>query len=743
MKKILFYSALVLLLSFGKTNAQTSSEIDQKVADLLSQMTLEEKVGQMTQLNITVLQAEGPEVNLDKKKLKEAIQTYNIGSILNVPSGSAVDREKWQQLMNDILAETNQTRLKIPIIYGIDAIHGSSYTAGATLFPQQIAMAATWNPTLIQKGAEISAYETRASNIPWVFSPDLDLPRTPMWPRFWETFGEDTYLSSQMATAMVNGFQGDDVSNPNFVAACVKHYLGYGSSTSGKDRTPSIIPERILRQYDLPIHAAGAKAGAKTFMISSGEINGTPVHASKKMLTDILKGELDFEGFIVTDWEDIIYLYNRHKVAATPKEAVKIGIMAGIDMSMVPYNYSFTNFLIELVNEGEVPMSRIDDAVSRILKVKFELGLFENPTWDRNDYPKFGSEEFAQASYQTAAESITLLKNSENILPISTDAKVLIAGPTANTMRSLNGGWSYDWQGFSSDRFAADKKTFLEAFQDKLGKENVLFSESKFDSIDVQSAVELSKNVDYIILCLGENSYTETPGDISDLQIGDAQTELAKALAKTGKPVILVLAEGRPRIISKFNDNMNAIVQTYLAGNEGARALVDIVVGEVNPSGKLPYNYPRYTNALVKYNHKNTEGREGTTGHNAYNPQYEFGFGLSYTTFAYSNLKINKSEVKKGEFVEVSIDVTNSGDRSGKETIQLYLSDLYASITPEVKKLVGFEKVSLKPNETKTVTFSVSEHVMSFVNQDNNWVSESGTFKLAIGDNEIEFELTD
>ena len=748
MKKAILISVLLLLFisckhSENETSNNINQDIENKVDSLLSAMTLEEKVGQMTQITYMVVEKQNAEGALDKDKLKEAIQKYHIGSILNVPQGTAPTRERWQEILEEIQAETNQSNLKIPVLFGIDAIHGSSYTQGATLFPQQIGMAATWNPELIKRGAQISAYETRASNIPWVFSPDLDLPRNPSWSRFWETFGEDTYLSSQMAIAMVEGFQGEDISNPNNVAACVKHFLGYGSTTTGKDRTPSIIPERVLRQYDLPIHTAGAKAGAKTFMISSGEINGTPVHASKKLITDVLKGELGFEGFVVSDWEDIIYLHNRHKVAATPKEAVKIGVMAGIDMSMVPNDFSFFNYLVELVNEGEVPMSRIDDAVSRILKVKFEVGLFEKPTWKTNDYDKFGSDEFIQEAYNTAAESITLLKNNDSLLPISKDAKILVTGPTANTMKSLNSGWTYNWQGENADKFAADKMTILEAFQDKLGANNVIYTEgvSLTEEINIEKTVNLARNADYILLCLGEQNYTETPGDISDLEITEPQIALAKALSKLNKPIILVLAEGRPRIISKFESEMDAVVHAYYPGNEGGRALADIITGDVNPSGKIPFNYPRYTNALTKYNRKYTESREGVTGHNAYNPQWEFGHGLSYTTFKYSNIKLSSAKINKGNSIEVSIDVTNTGSREGKEVVQAYLNDLYASITPEVKKLVGFEKITLKPNETKTVTFKITEESMSFVNNDLDWVSEAGTFKVMIGDTEIEFEL--
>lgn len=745
MKKI-FFSSLILLIcssvSWSQNSKISQSELDKKISELLSKMTIEEKIGQMTQITVTNFEEKGKPGVFDMVKLKGAIQNYHIGSILNVPNPGAQTIKQWNAVLTTISNEANKTRLKIPVLYGIDAIHGSSYTAGATLFPQQIGIAATFNTAIAKSEAEISAYETRASSIPWVFSPDLDLPRNPSWSRMWESFGEDAYLSSQMGISFVEGFQGNDIGSKYNVASCMKHFIGYGSTTTGKDRTPSIIPERVLRQYDLTIYQAAIKAGAKSVMISSGEINGTPVHASKYLITDVLKNELGFRGVVVTDWQDIIYLHTRHKVAETNRDAVRISVNAGIDMSMVPDNYSFYTDLLDLVAKGEVPMTRIDDAVSRILKMKFELNLFQNTVANLKDYPKFGSKEFIDAAYDAAAESITLLKNNNAALPLNKTDKILVTGPTANSMKNLNGGWSYNWQGENSDIYAADKFTILKAFQNKVGKENVLYAKGADlaveDDTEIQKAIDLAKGASKIVLCLGEKNYTETPGDISDLYLSTSQIKLALAMAKLNKPIILVLNEGRPRLISNFEDKMNAVIQCYLPGNEGARALVDILYGDVNPSGRLPYNYPRYPNSLEKYNRKYTESLGDEEQNNdakyekSYSPQFEFGTGLSYTTFGYSNLKIDKTEINNTDTLTVSIDITNTGKVSGKESVLLYLSDIYASITPEVKVLKRFEKISLNPNESKTLTFVLNQKDLQFVNNDLKWISEKGAFKIQI-----------
>lgn len=749
--KFLVIAFLFCGATWSQEVKKTRTEIDAKVSELLAKMTLEEKVGQMTQITVTIFEDPKKPGYFDAAKLKQGIQDYHIGSILNVPNPGAPTLQRWQETMTAITNEANKSRLKIPILYGIDAIHGASYTAGATLFPQQIGLAATFNTDLVKRGAEISAYETRASSIPWVFSPDLDFPRNPAWSRMWESFGEDAYLSSRMAVALVDGFEGNNVGSKYSVAACMKHYIGYGSTTTGKDRTPSIIPERTLRQYDLTIYQAAIKAGAKSVMVSSGEINGTPVHASKHLITDILKNELGFDGVVVTDWKDIIYLNTRHKVAETKRDAVRIAVMAGIDMSMVPEEFTFYTDLVDLVKKGEVPMARIDDAVTRILRMKFELNLFQNTVANLKDYPKFGSAEHIQEAYKTAAESITLLKNKEAVLPLNKSEKILVTGATANSMKNLNGGWSYTWQGENSDTYAAEKLTILEAFQAKLGKENVLYTPGadieKEDDAEIQKAVELAKSASKIVLCLGEKNYTETPGDISNIFMSKSQVKLALALAQLNKPVILVLNEGRPRLISDFEDKMSAVVQCYLPGNEGARALVDILYGDVNPSGRLPYNYPRYPNSLEKYNRKYTESLADEEQNNdakyekSYSPQFEFGSGLSYTTFNYSNLKIDKTEINNTDEVNVTVDVTNTGKRAGKESVLLYLSDNFASITPEVKALKRFDKISLEPNETKTVKFTLNQKDLQFVNEDLKWVSEKGTFTVQIDNLKKDFLL--
>ena len=748
-----FLIVLSLFHSIGWSQKAVSGEeeMEAKVIQLLSKMTIEEKIGQMTNIAVTLFEIKGQPGVFDKIKLSEAIQKYHIGSLQNIPNSGAPTRMKWKEIMTSINNETNKTRLKIPIMYGIDAIHGANYTAEGTLFPQQIGLAATFNTAITKKGAQISAYETRASSIPWVFSPDLDLPRNPSWSRIWESFGEDSYLTTQMGLAMVEGFEGNDVGSKYQVATCLKHFIGYGSTTTGKDRTPSIIPERVLRQYDLPIYEAAIKAGAKSIMVSSGEINGTPVHASNELLTDILKNELGFKGVVITDWKDIIYLHTRHKVAENNREAVKIAVMAGVDVSMVPEDYSFYNDLLDLVKKGEVPMSRIDDAVSRVLRMKIQLNLFTNNVADPKDYPKFASQEFINEAYNAAAESITLLKNKNNILPLDKSEKILVTGPTANSMKYLNGGWSYNWQGDLSDTFASDKMTILEAFQNKAGKENILYTAGadleKEDNLQIEKAVELAKQASKIILCLGEKNYTETPGDISNLYISSSQIKLALALSKLNKPIILVLNEGRPRLISDFEDKMNAVVQCYLPGNEGGKALVDIIYGDVNPSGRLPYNYPRYSNSLEKYNRKYTEslGEEEQNAdakyEKSYNPQFEFGSGLSYTTFTYSNLQIDKSEINDSDSVKVTVEVKNTGTKEGKEAVLLYLTDLYASITPEVKALKRFEKISLKPGESKTVAFVLNSKDLQFVNNDLKWIAEKGTFRIQISDLKQDFLL--
>jgi len=739
MKRILITVGVVcfniLLLSAQAKKGQPVSALDKKVDALIAKMTLEEKVGQMTEVTSDVVSSTKDGAHqIDAAKIKEAILKYHVGSILNV-SGQAYTREHWYEVVSAIQAEAAKDRLKIPVIYGIDAIHGVTYTAGSTLFPHEIAMAATFNREIAHKAGEITAYETRASYIPWNYSPVLDLGKSPLWPRIYETFGEDPYLIKTMGASIIRGYQGNGVGDKYHVAACMKHYLGYGFPMSGKDRTPSWIPDRYMREYFLPPFTEAVKAGAKTLMINSGEINGVPIHGSKYMLTDVLRGELHFDGIAVSDWRDIEYLHDRHHIAATQKDAVMIAVNAGVDMSMVPYEYSFYNYLIELVHEGKVSMARINEAVHRILKVKYELGLFDRPVGNPDDYPKFGSNEFRQVSLNAATEAITLLKNNNNILPLKKDIKVLVTGPTANTMRALDGGWSYNWQGDQADKFAANKNTILEAIQQKIGKDNVSYEQgASFDSLNnVTEAVKAAKNADVIVLCLGELSYTENVGNIDDLNLPPAQTELATYLAKTGKRIILVLAEGRPRIVTQAESLSAATVMTYLSGNEGGDALANILFGDANPSGRLPVTYPRYPNALNNYYRKNLENGNPDDKH-GYNPLYEFGFGLSYTTFGYSNLRLSQPNLKDNETLTVTVDVKNTGTIEGKESVLLYTSQQYASIAPDTKRLRAYDKINLKPGETKTVTFKLTAKDLAFVNDISKTVTEPGEFKIQIGD---------
>jgi beta-glucosidase len=740
MRKIYITAASLFLLHVisPPVQAQTKAAptiIDKKVDALIAKMTLEEKVGQMTEVTSDVVSKTNvPDHQLDAEKLKEAIMKYHVGSILNV-SGHAYDRAHWYEVISTIQKAADKDRLKIPVIYGIDAIHGVTYTTGSTLFPQEIAMAATFNRDIAHKAGEITAYETRASYIPWNYSPVLDLGKSPLWPRIYETFGEDPYLVKTMGAAIIKGYQGNDVGDKYHVAACMKHYLGYSFPLSGKDRTPAWIPDRYMREYFLPSFTEAVKAGAKTLMINSGEINGVPVHASKYLLTDVLRGELHFEGVAVTDWRDIQYLHDRHHIAATQKDAVMIAVNAGVDMSMVPYDYTFFTYLVELVKEGKVPMSRINEAVHRILKVKYELNLFDRPVGNPEDYPKFGSEEYRQVSVQAANEAITLLKNNNHILPLKKDMKVLVTGPTANTMRSLDGGWSYTWQGDESDKFAAGKNTILEAIQQKIGKDNVSYQAgAAFDSLqNIDETIKAAKKADAIVLCLGELSYTENVGNIDDLNLPAAQIQLAQALAKTGKPVILVLAEGRPRVVTDAESLSAATVMAYLPGNEGGDAIAGVLFGDVNPSGRLPITYPRYTNSLNNYYRKNLENGNPDDKH-GYNPLYEFGYGLSYTTFSYNNLHISKPELKDNEALTVTVDVKNTGAIEGKESVLLYTSQSYASISPDTRRLRAYDKILLKPGETKTVSFKITPKDLAFVNDVSKTVTEAGEFKIQIGD---------
>lgn len=738
--------------------AQTNNDINKQAIEIVSKMTLAEKIGQMAQVSIDAV-CKGEDtpptstLQLDMDKLRDVIVNYHVGSLLNSPNTRARTAEWWTNVISQIQdVALNETRIKVPVIYGLDQIHGATYTAGSTMFPQEIALAATWNPAHAKKMGEITAYETRASNVPWNFSPVLDLGIDPRFPRQYEGFGEDPYIGSVFGYQLIKGYEGDDnnVANPNKLAACMKHFIGYSAPISGKDRTPAYIPQSALMEYHVPAFKAAIDAGVHTVMINSGIINGEPVHASYDLLTKLLRNDLGFDGMIVTDWEDINKLYSRDRMVPNIKEAIKVSINAGVDMSMIPYDYKeFCTLLTELVNEGQVPMSRIDDAARRVVLLKLQLDLFDTPNTYRKNYPQFGSKEFQQASYDAAADAITLLKNDNNILPLQKGAKILVSGPNAVSKRSLNGGWTFSWQGEKIDEFASEYNNLLDAITHTYGKENVSYvpgvsytaateyateHKDRFDE-----AIEAAKNADYIILCLGENSYCEKPGDLDDLYLNDLQTELAKEFLKTGKKVILVLSEGRPRVISKISSQVDAIVQTYLPGIFGADALADVLVGKVNPSGKLPYTYPAFPNSLVPYYHKHSEEQKRSEGvynyEGDFNPEYHFGFGLSYTTFDISNLKINKTSFPNNpkEEIIVSVDVKNTGNVEGKEVIQLYSSDLFASLVPDVKRLRRFEKVSLKAGESKTVTFKLTLDDLAFYNLKSERVIEAGDFELQVG----------
>jgi beta-glucosidase len=738
-------------VSLMKIHAQQKIDpaIETKVDALLKQMTLEEKVGQMAQVSIESVGAIKDGKYSFSNKMKDAVVNYKVGSILNTP-GSLQSAEDWNRIITEIQNTAQQTRLKIPVLYGLDDIHGANYIAGTTLFPQQIGQAATWNPELVRNAGIITAYEARAAGVPWTFSPVLDLGTNPLWPRIWEGYGEDPYLGSQLGAAFIHGVQ-DPLGNKEKLIVSIKHYMAYSDPKSGKDRTDAWIPEHYLREYHLPSFAAAVQAGARNVMVNSALINGIPTHINKHILTDILKNELGFTGFIVSDWQDIENVYRRDKMTNNLKEAIALAINAGIDMSMIPYDYKeFCSDLIALVNEGKVSQERIDDAVRRILRVKYEAGIFETPVTYLRDYPKFGSAEFEKAAYNTAAESITLLKNKNNTLPFKKNARVLVTGPNANSMRSLNGGWTYTWQGDRTDEYAAKYNTILESIKNKFGAGNVVFSQGvayknkgkyfEDSAVNIEASVKAASNVDYILLCIGENSYTETPGNTNDLNLSDNQIALANALMKTGKPVILVLNEGRPRIINKIEPGASAILHIYLPGNFGANALADILAGEINPSGKLPITYPRYINDLVGYIHKPSEGSGNPQGGTT-DPQYEFGFGLSYTKFSYSNLSVDKKNFDTGEAAMISITVTNTGNRQGKEVVQLFISDLIASLTPDVKRLRGFEKIQLNPGESKTVNFKIPMEQLAFVGTDNQKHLEEGDFKIQIADKTATFHL--
>ncbi len=712
-----------------------------RVEALLPRMTLEEKVGQMTQLEIgMVTTGKDQDIQIDPAKLEKAVVKYGAGSILNVKD-QALPVEKWHDIIRKIQEASQRTRLKIPVIYGIDSIHGANYERGSTLYPQEIGMAATWNPFLMQRLAEITAVETRAAGIPWTFSPVLDLGRQPLWPRFYETFGEDPYLAKVLGAAFVRGIEGDDISSPNHVATSLKHYMGYSFPLNGRDRTSAWVPENYLREYFMPTFAAAIKAGARSVMVNSGEINGIPGHINHHILTDILRGELGFRGVVVSDWEDIKKLVSQWKVAVDEKEATRLAIMAGIDMSMVPSGYSFSDLLVQLVKEGRVPMSRIDEALRRILRLKFDLGLFENPTLSA-PMTSFGTGESRQISLQAARESMTLLKNENSLLPLAKDRKVLVTGPTANSLISLNNGWTYVWQGDKAELYPKDRPTILQAMQAQIGKNITYIPGSTLDKeIDIQAAVRSAREADVAVVCLGEGSYAETPGNITDLTLGEAQLRLAEAIEATGKPVVLVLVEGRPRVINRIVDRAQAILMAYNPSNEGGTAVADVLFGDYNPSGKLPFTYPRTANGFITYDHKLFETEETSFGNMAFKPQFEFGHGLSYTTFTYSNLKLAQKAMTVNGQMNVSVTLTNSGQRAGKETVILYVRDVVATVAPPGKRVKRFAKVYLEPGQSRALTFTLRRDDLSFIGADLKPTVEPGDFEVFVGNLKEKFTL--
>ena len=744
--------ALLALLVVLPTPALAQEDFDRRVEDLLAQMTLEEKVGQMTQVDLSVVsEGEGaPPLGgraephrLDVEKLREALVEHHVGSILNAVN-HAYTLEHWHEIIGTIqTVATEQTRLGIPILYGIDAVHGNHYALGATVFPQNIAMAATFDPALMRRTAEVTAEETRAVGIPWNFAPVLDVGRQPLWPRFYETFGEDVLLNEEMGEASILGYQGEpaDLDAPDRVAATMKHYVGYSGPTGGKDRTTAHIPDRVLREVYLPPYRAGVEAGAASVMVTSGDVNGIPVHASTYLITDVLRGELGFDGVVVTDWEDVNKLHTVHRVAASPKEAARLVVEAGIDMAMVPWDFSFYDNVLALVREGALSEARIDESVRRILRMKADLGLLDDVSLPDATADELNSAVDQQLNLEAARAAITLLKNEGGTLPLNTDARVLVTGPAADSMTPLNGGWTYTWQGLDTAYVAAypEAETVLEAVRRTAGPANVTYVPgASFDAeIDVAAAAAAAREADVALVVVGEDAYAEKPGDIDDIDLPAAQLRLAEAVAATGTPTVLVLVEGRPYVITPVVDDVEAIVMAYQPGMRGGTAVADVLFGVVNPSGKLPFTYPRSSNDLVPYDHVNSAGTgqqyagDGRVG--GFDPLYAFGHGLSYTTFAYDDLTLSASEIGREDELTVSVAVENTGDRAGAEVVQLYVRDLYASVAPAVRRLRGFEKVRLEPGERRAVTFTLTADDLSFIDAESERVVEPGDFEVQVG----------
>lgn len=726
----------------------------------VNQLTLEEKIGQMMQLVTDLFgtnDAQGV-FHIDRAKADTLFSKYKIGSILNAPNTCAPTAAQWEEIISDI-QKLSMKHIGIPCVFGLDQNHGSTYTQGGTLFPQNINVGATFNRDIARQCAEATAYETRAVSVPWTFCPTVDLGRDARWPRIWENFGEDCYLNAEMGRMQTLGFQSNDPKHidQQHVAVSLKHYLGYGVPWSGKDRTPAYISPSDLREKHFAPFLAAIREGAASIMVNSASVNGMPVHANHELLTVWLKEQTGWDGVLITDWADINNLYTRERVAKDKKDALCIAINAGIDMIMEPYSVDACILLKELVEEGKIPMSRIDDAVSRILRMKERLGLYKHPTQRLKDYPKFGGKEFAQLALDGAVESMVLLKNekwemsneklSAPLLPLKQGVKLLVTGPNANQMRCLNGGWSYTWQGHRTDEFAQQYNTIYEALCNEYGQQNVVLcqgvtynEQGKYweeNTPDIEAAVRAAKDVDIIVACIGENSYTETPGNLSDLTLSQNQRDLVKALSHTGKPIVLILNEGRPRIISDIVPLCQAVVDILLPGNYGGDALALLLSGKCNFSGRMPYTYPSEINSLANYDFKKSEEvgtMEGAYDYNArITQQWGFGTGLSYTTFEYANLRVDKAHFTKDDVLTVSVDVTNKGRMAGKESILLYSSDLIASMTPDGRRLRQFDKISLNPGETRTVTLQLPASDLAFVGYDGRWRLEEGDFLLTVG----------
>ena len=720
------------------------SQSSPRVEALLNKMTLDEKIGQMTQVTLGVVSTPQDGV-MDSGRLAIAVEKYKVGSILNV-TNHALSVDQWRKVVSQIQDDAAKTRLKIPVIYGLDGIHGQTYTLNSTLFPQNIAMAATRDPELAAAITKVAAKELRASGVRWNFAPVLDCGRQPLWSRFPETYGEDVYLGTTMGVTAIKAYEEDGLRSPTAVASCMKHYLAYSASRTGKDRTPIYLPEIEMREYYLPQFRAAVRAGASTLMVNSSEINGTPVHASKYLLTDVLRKELGFKGLIVTDWEDIIRLHTRHDVAATPRAAVAMAINAGIDMSMVPSDFSFYDLLKEAVQKGEVPMSRIDDAVRRILTLKEKVGLFDNPYPEDAAAANFGRPDYQTLALQAAHESITLLKNDSRLLPLPRATRILVAGPAARSISALNGCWSYTWQGNDERWYPADSRTILDALRDKFGAGNVTTSAEKgfntpanYDTAALKAGAAAA---DVIVLCLGENAYAESPGNIRDLALPDDQLALARAAAATGKPVILVLTEGRPRFITSIAPLMKGIVMAYWSGRKCAEAISDVLSGDYNPDGILPFTYPKSMGEIVLYDRKPTEEVREVFNDDrgaGYDPLFPFGWGLSYTTFDYSDLKLSSAKLNAGGKITVTVTVRNTGNRDGRHTVELYTHQHYASITPNMRRLRAFKKIALKAGESQDVSFTLDKNDLAFVNAELHTVTEPGEFDVMIGDKKATF----